>query len=166
MLNLSDLGPRSMNDLDHWYSFNHLVNSIYQLWYCWLQQFLKNPLFYPYKSIRDQNWPCHKIGHGRSTQGHHLNKSGSTWAPNAAYQLSRSSTFWFRRRRFFKAVPYMDMVTILVMWPGPFEQTFVPPSHWCSIWNLTMIGQAVSEEMFKECGWRQRRMGQQSLPML
>ena len=38
----------------------------------------------------------------RSTQGHHLNKLGSTRAPNAAYQVSRSLTFWFQRRRFFK----------------------------------------------------------------
>ena len=47
----------------------------------------------------------------------------------------------------------MGMAAILVMWPGPFEQTFVPPSHGDSLWNLTLIGQAVSEEkMFKECG--------------
>ena len=49
----------------------------------------------------------------------------------------------------------MDMAVILIMWPGPFEQTFVPPSHGGSIWNLTLIGQAVSEEkMFKGCGRR------------
>ena len=49
----------------------------------------------------------------------------------------------------------MGMAAILVMWPGLFEQTFVPPSHGGSIWNLTLIGQAVSEKkMFKRCGWR------------
>ena len=51
----------------------------------------------------------------------------------------------------------MGVVAILVMWPGLFEQTFVTPSHGGSIWNLTLIGQAVSEEKkFKECGrgWR------------
>ena len=49
----------------------------------------------------------------------------------------------------------MAMAAILVMWPGPFEQTFVPPSHRSSIWNLTLIGPVVSEEkMFKECGRR------------
>ena len=49
----------------------------------------------------------------------------------------------------------MGLVAIMVMWPGPFEQTFVPPSHEGSIWNLTLIGQAVSKEkMFKECGRR------------
>ena len=52
----------------------------------------------------------------------------------------------------------MDMVAILVMLPGPFEQTFVPPSHGGSIWNLTLIGPAVSEDkMFKECGRRTDR---------
>ena len=41
------------------------------------------------------------------------------------------------------------------MWPGPFEQTFVPPSHGDSIWNLALIGLVVSEEkLFKECGRR------------
>ena len=46
----------------------------------------------------------------------------------------------------------MAMAAILVMWPGPFEQTFVPPSHRSSIWNLTLIGPVVSEKMFTECG--------------
>ena len=47
----------------------------------------------------------------------------------------------------------MGMVAILVMWPGPFEQTFVTPSHRSSIWNLTLIGPVVYE-IFKECGRR------------
>ena len=50
---------------------------------------------------------------------------------------------------FFKDSPYMGMAAILIMWPGPLEQTFVPPSHGGSIWNLTLIGQVVSEEMFE-----------------
>ena len=48
----------------------------------------------------------------------------------------------------------MGMAAILVMWPGPFEQIFVPQSHGDSIWNLASIGPVVSEEMFKECGRR------------
>ena len=52
------------------------------------------------------------------------------------------------------------------MWPGPFEQTFVPPSHRSSIWNLTLIGPLVSEEkMFKECE-RQMTTDNESLPIL
>ena len=31
----------------------------------------------------------------------------------------------------------MGMAAVLVMWPGPFEQTFVPPSRRSSIWNMT-----------------------------
>ena len=58
----------------------------------------------------------------------------------------------------------MGMVAILIMWPGLFEQTFVPPSHGGSIWNLTLIGQAVSEEkIFTECGWQ---MYDEGLPIL
>ena len=49
----------------------------------------------------------------------------------------------------------MGMAAILVTWPGTFEQTYIPPSHRSSIWNLTLIGPVVSEEkMFKECGRR------------
>ena len=41
------------------------------------------------------------------------------------------------------------------MWPGPFEQTFVPQSHGGIIWNLTLTDQVVSEEkIFKEYGRR------------
>ena len=48
----------------------------------------------------------------------------------------------------------MGMAAILVIWPEPFEQTFIPPSNGDSIWNLASIGTVVSEEkMFKECGW-------------
>ena len=82
------------------------------------------------------------------TQGHHLNKLGSTRAPDSAYQVSRSSAFWLRRR-FFQVLPYMGMAAILVMWPGPFEQTFVPPSQGGSIWILASIGPVVSEKMFE-----------------
>ena len=47
----------------------------------------------------------------------------------------------------------MGMTAILVMWPEPFEQTFVLSSQGGAIWNLTWIGQSVSEEkVFKECG--------------
>ena len=49
----------------------------------------------------------------------------------------------------------MSMAAILVMWPRSFEHTFIPPSHGGSTWNMTLIGQAVPEEMFKECGRRQ-----------
>ena len=40
----------------------------------------------------------------------------------------------------------MGMVAIFVMWPGPFEHTFVSPYQGGSIWNLASIGQVVIEE--------------------
>ena len=43
----------------------------------------------------------------------------------------------------------MGMAAILVMWPGPFEQNFVPPSHGDSIWNLASINPVVFEKMFE-----------------
>ena len=42
-------------------SCTDLVNCIYQLWHHRLQWFT----FFPYKSIRNQIWPCHKIGQGQ-----------------------------------------------------------------------------------------------------
>ena len=44
----------------------------------------------------------------------------------------------------------MGMAAILVMWPGPFEQTFVPPTQGGSIWNLSSIGPVISEEKMFE----------------
>ena len=59
----------------------------------------------------------------------------------------------------------MGMAAISVMWPGPFEQTFVPQSHEDSVWNLTLIGPVISEEnMFEECGRRTTYDG--GLPIL
>ena len=56
---------------------------------------------------------------------------------------------------FLRFLTYVGMATILVMWPWPFEQTFVPPSHRSSISYLTLIGPVVSEEkMSKKCGRR------------
>ena len=44
----------------------------------------------------------------------------------------------------------MSMAATLVMWPEPVEQTFIPPSHGGSVWNLTLIGPVVSEEKMFE----------------
>ena len=43
----------------------------------------------------------------------------------------------------------MGMAAILVMWSGPFEQTFDPLSHGGFTWILASIGLVVSEEMFE-----------------
>ena len=52
------------------------------------------------------------------------------------------------------------MAAILVILPGPFEQTFVPPFYRVSIWNLSSIGPVVSEEkMFEIVDWRMTEDG-------
>ena len=38
------------------------------------------------------------------------------------------------------------MASILVMWSGSFEQTFVSPSQGGPKWNLALTGPVVSEE--------------------
>ena len=58
---------------------------------------------------------------------------------------------------FSSFLPYMGMAAILVMWPGLFEQTFVPQSHGDSIWNLASTGPVVSEEKMFKCGRRTDR---------
>ena len=132
------------------------------------QQCLKNPLFsfFPYKSIRDQLWPCRKIGQGQPRV--------IIWAnlvvlkhPMMHTKIQGHWPFGSREEDFFRFLPYMAMATIMVMWPGSFEQTFVPPSHRSSIWNWTLTGPVVSEEkMFKECGWRRTTSYDGGLPIL
>ena len=67
MLNLSDLGPRSMNDLDIWYSYMTLtfdihISSCSHLCFWKIHWFT----FFPCKSIRDRIWPWRKISQGQS----------------------------------------------------------------------------------------------------
>ena len=40
----------------------------------------------------------------------------------------------------------MGMVALLVMWTGPFEQTFILPSNGGLTWNLASIGLTVAKE--------------------
>ena len=46
----------------------------------------------------------------------------------------------------------MDLVAILVMWPGSVEQTSIPPSQVGSAWCLHLIGSVVSEKKMFEHG--------------
>ena len=110
--------------------------------------------FFPYKSIRDQIWPCCKIGQGQSRVIIWANLLGLDH-PMMHTKIQGHQPFGSGVEDFLRFLPYMGMVAILVMWRGPFEQTFVPPSHRSCIWNLNLIGPVVSEEkIFKECGRR------------
>ena len=60
----------------------------------------------------------------------------------------------------------MGMAVMLVMWPGPFEQLFVPPTPGGYIWNLVTIGPVVSEEKsFEIVDGRRRRTTEPSHPI-
>ena len=58
------------------------------------------------------------------------------------------------KKIFYRFLPYMGMVAILVMWSRCPEQTFVPLTHGGSTWNLAWIGPAVSEKKIFENGRR------------
>ena len=94
--------------------------------------------FCPYKSITDQIWPCRKIGQGQPRV--------IIWAkivelkhPMMHTKIQGHWPFGSREEAFFRLLPYMAMTAILVIWPGPFEQTFVSPSHRSAIWNLIWL---------------------------
>ena len=105
--------------------------------------------FFPYKSIRDQIWHCHKISQGQPRV--------IIWTnlvvlkhPMLHNKFQGHRPFGSGEEDFLRFLPYIGMAAILVMWPGPFEQTFVPPSQGGSIWNLASIGPVVSEEKMFE----------------
>ena len=106
ILNLSDLDQGQWITLTFHIpkaSCTNLVDCSFQLWCHRLKYFLKNPLF-NFFSIQKHRGANLTVSFNRSRliQGHHLNKLGSTRAPDAAHQVSRLSAFWFQRRRFLR----------------------------------------------------------------
>ena len=85
----------------------------------------------------------HIIKLDKSTQCHQLNQFGSTWLLDSLYQVLMSSASWFRRRHFWRCLPFMGLEAILVMWPWTFEQIFIQTSHGGSIGNLASNGLSV-----------------------
>ena len=106
--------------------------------------------FFPYKNIGDQILPCRKIGQPRVIVWTNLVVLEH---PMLHTNFQGHWLFGYREEDFLRFLPYMVMVAILVMWPGPFEQIFVPPSHGGSIWNLASICLAVSKEKKFESEW-------------
>ena len=114
--------------------------------------------FHPCISITKQIWQCHKNGQGQPSDIIWTNLVILEY-PMLFTKFQGHRQFRSREEDFLRFKTYMGMAVILVMWPGSFEQTFVPPSHGGFIWNLTLTGQAVSEEqMFKSEDDRQRWM--------
>ena len=103
-----------------------------------------------YNSTREQIWPCRKIGQGQPRV--------IIWT-NSVLLMHLMLHTKFQGHRpfgpgeedFLRFLPYMGMAAVLVMWPEPFERTFVPPSRRGSIWNLASIDPVVSvEKMFDQ----------------
>ena len=81
-------------------------------------------LWFPYKNTGDQFWPCRKIGLGQPRV--------IIWAnlvviehPMMHTKFQGHQPYGSREEDFLKFLPYMGMAVILVMWPEPFEETYV-----------------------------------------
>ena len=91
--------------------------------------------FFPYKSIGDQIWPC-----GKTSQGH---QRVIIWTNLVVLEYLMLHTNFQGQRPFgsteddfLRILPYMGMAATLVMWSRPVDQTFVPPFHGGSTYNL------------------------------
>ena len=125
-----------------------------------LTDFLK---IFPMLSIRDQIWPCCKIGQGQPRVIIWTNYDGPKapmlhtkpqghWLFGSGEDFWRVFTIYGRGGHHGHVTQTWLMAAILVMWPRHREQTFIPPSHWGSTWNLASTGPAVLERKIFENG--------------
>ena len=128
MLNQSDLGQRSRNDLDLWYSYRFMYSfsslRLPTLTWWTVNSFWKIHCFTFFPTYKHKG-PCCKIGQGQPRV--------IIWTnlvvldhPMLHFKFKGHRPFGSREEDFLKFLSYMGMAAILVMWPGPFEQMFVP----------------------------------------
>ena len=98
------------------------------------------------KIPKHQIWSWWKIGQGQPTVTIWTNLVVSTQSPDATYQVSKDINPVVLEKKFLRFLPHMIMEAILVIWPGPFEQTLDPLLPRCCIRNLIEIGPVVSEK--------------------
>ena len=106
---------------------------------------------FPYKSIKEQSWPCCEVGQGQpriiiwTTY-----QSPSPWCYIPCLKVI-SLLVSEKRICFNGLLPYMGMAAILVTWPGPFEQTFIltTVTHKSATWNVASMGEGTLQEMFE-----------------
>ena len=145
----------------------YLAKCFKQLWDPRLQWFPKINEFYffPYKSLCDQIWPWRKMGQGQPRV--------IIWTTLVVLPYTMLHTkfqcHWFigsGAEDSLRFLLYMGIAAVLVMWPGPFEQLFVPPTPGGYIWNLVTIGPGFSEEKsFEIVDGRRRRTTEPSHPI-
>ena len=109
--------------------------------------------FFPYKSIRDQIWPCHKIGQGQPRVTIWTNFDG----PKAPMLHTKAQGHWplVPEKKIFEVFFY-HIWAWRPSWPcdpdAPNKLSF-PPTHGGSTWNLASIGPAVlDKKIFKNGG--------------
>ena len=101
------------------------VTSPYFLGLAWpLIRWLSNS-FSPYKSIRDQIWPCCKIGQGQPRVIIWTNYDGPEF-PMLHTSPKVIGPLVLEKKIFEGFLPYMGMVAILVMWPRPMNKFVFP----------------------------------------
>ena len=122
--NFTDLEPRTKSDLDLQYlwSLIYLLISLTDTALRPQSAIVPEKICFHFFRCKSQIWLCHKIGHGQPRVIIWIN-----CLPNTKFQGNRPTGFG---EEIFKGVlPYMGMAAILVMWPWPFIQTFLPSSH-------------------------------------
>ena len=93
--------------------------------------------------------PCHKIDQGPPRVIICVNLV-VLMHPMLHTKFHGNRPFGSGEEDFFRFLTYMGMAAILVKWPGPFEQTFVPPSKGGSTCNLASIGLVLPEKKMFE----------------
>ena len=90
---LSDLWPRSLNDLDLWHSQEvHVVPTFVSQSTIVLEKCNVSP--FCHSRSQGTKFDLDKNG-SRSTEGHHLKKFSSTQSTDTTYQVSSQSAQWF-----------------------------------------------------------------------
>ena len=119
---MSGLGKRSQVSLTFGTYENHCLirfNISHKYYDFGLNSYRKMNIlrFSPYKCIRNQIWPCHKVGQGQPRFIIYANLVG----PTSPMLHTKSQSQWpFRpgsRRSFKEFLPYMGMMAIILMWP-------------------------------------------------
>ena len=67
------------------------------------------------------------LSRSRSSKSHHWTNYDWLESP-MVHTKFHDIGLLVREKKFLEGLPYVGMAAILVMWPGPREQTFVPPS--------------------------------------
>ena len=98
-------------------SFKSHDNSFWKI-YCFT--------FFPYESIREQIWPCRKIGQGQPTVIISTNLV-VLLHPMLHTKFQGHQPFGSGEEDFLRFLAYMGMAAILVMWPGLFWTNFRSP---------------------------------------